>query len=437
MKKNVLWVTIAAAALIAANLACTLPGGSPTPVPGPTKAPATVPPTVPPTEPPTVPPTLPPTEPPMDTAATATPEPQTEAGAASLEIVNQSGIELWFAYISPSQSDEWGEDWLGDAIILDGESFVVQGIPEGVYDIRLEDESGQAVELAWEVTLEGESSWTVTGQASLEVVNNSSEIITFLYISPVESDTWGEDWLGDAVIDVGESLTVDAIPPGVYDIQAADGEDESIEMAYAVDMSGSQSWTVQGRMNLPSNAVLRFEDDFTDNRNDWGFDTEDENVFFMRPSGGEYCILIKSSEWTAWESYEPFRPDEFVAEVSCRVEGFNDASCGLGFGPDGDNLYWFEVSPFDQTFAVFLLEDDTWQDNLIEWTDSKAIDPDGANYLSMERIGGALSLYVNGVLVGEVDGSRFPTGRVGIGGSTYEDPDVTVCLDNLRVWRME
>jgi hypothetical protein len=109
----------------------------------------------------------------------------------------------------------------------------------------------------------------------------------------------------------------------------------------------------------------------------------------------------------------------------------------LGFGPDGDNLYWFEVSPYDQTYALFLLEEGAWQDNLVDWTESKVIDPSGMNFLSMERVGGTLSMYVNGILVDAVDGSRFPTGRIGIGGSTYEDGNVTVCLDNLRVWRME
>jgi hypothetical protein len=65
------------------------------------------------------------------------------------------------------------------------------------------------------------------------------------------------------------------------------------------------------------------------------------------------------------------------------------------------------------------------------------IDPTGSNYLSMERVGGVVFVYVNGVLVGQVNSDRFPTGRVGIGGSTYEQGGATVCLDNLRVWRLE
>jgi hypothetical protein len=31
----------------------------------------------------------------------------------------------------------------------------------------------------------------------------------------------------------------------------------------------------------------------------------------------------------------------------------------------------------------------------------------------------------------------FPTGRVGIGGATYEVAPVNICLDDLMVWRIE
>jgi len=48
-----------------------------------------------------------------------------------------------------------------------------------------------------------------------------------------------------------------------------------------------------------------------------------------------------------------------------------------------------------------------------------------------------VSLYVNAVLVGQVNSDRFPTGRLGIGGSTYDQGNATVCMDTLRVWRLE
>jgi hypothetical protein len=408
--KNKHWILLAIAVLVAVTLACGPSGGMPAVEEEPTAEPKA---------------TLPP-------ADTPVPEPQ----EATLEITNDSGVDVWYVYLSPSEADEWGDDWLGDDVIGGGETYTIAGIPEGVYDVKAEDQDNEVIEVAWEVDFEGDMTWDIIGLASLEVFNESEGMIAYLYISPSDSASWGDDWLGDDVIDAGGSYVVGDIPRGTYDIQATDLDEESIEVVYNVDLSGEHTWTVVGKALLPDNAVLRFEDDFSDNRNNWAPE-ETENVFYMPPADGEYCMLIKPSQFMAWEWYEPFRTDEFVAEVACAIEGAEDPSCGLGFGPDGDNLYWFEVSPFDQTFALFLLEDEAWQDKLVDWTVSRNIDPDGPNYLSMERVGGVVSLYVNGVLVGQVDSDRFPTGRIGIGGSTYEEDNATICMDDLRVWRLE
>jgi hypothetical protein len=371
-----------------------------------------------------------PTLPPVDTSTPA-------SQGATLEIINDSGAELWYVYLSPSQADQWGEDWLGDYWIGDGETYVIEGIPEGIYDVKAVDENQEVVEVWWDVDFGGKVTWTIVGLSLLEVNNDSDDTVAYLYISPSDSTSWGDDWLGGDMIQVGTSYVVSDIPRGVYDVKATDPDGDTVEILYNVSLYGQNVWTAVGKTRLPDNAVLRFEDDFQDNRNNWGLDTEGEKVFYMRPADGEYCILIKSNSFTAWEWYEPFRTDEFIAEVACRLEGAEDASCGLGFGPDEDNLYWFEVSPFDQAFALFLLEDGTWQDNLVDWTVSMNINPRGTNSLGMERVGGTVSLYVNGVFVGQVDSDRFPTGRVGLGGSTYEQGDGTACLDNLRVWRLE
>jgi hypothetical protein len=428
--KKIHWVLLAAGMLILVNLACGPSDATPTQEPWPTKEPEQ-------TE------QVEPTRAEPTPEPTSTPVPEAEATGGVLEVVNRSGTDIWYVYLSPSKADEWGEDWLGDDIIRDGETYVIEGVPDGIYDLRAVDKDGEAIEVAWEMDLEDQISLTITGtapaggMASLEVLNESDSVITYLYVSPTDSASWGEDVLGADVVEVQGSYVLDGIPPGSYDIQAADESDTVIESVFNVDLSGQRTWTVVGKTDLPANAVLRFEDDFSDNRNDWGFDTEGDEVYYMRPSDGEYCIQIKNNQFTAWEWYEPFRTDQFVAEVACTLSGAEDASCGLGFGPDGDNLYWFEVSPFDQTYALFLLENDSWQENLIEWTPSKNIDPGRSNYLSMERVSGMVSVYVNGVLLEQIENQRFSTGRIGIGGSTYEEANGTVCLDDLRVWRLE
>jgi hypothetical protein len=422
--KKTRWIWLAVAALVMATLACA--GGEETTTPQP-QAVVEVTPTMMPTNTPKPEPT-----------PTPKPEEPKEPEGATIEITNESGVDVWYVFLSPSHAEEWGEDWLGDdATILDGQTHIIAGIPEGLYDVMASDENGEAIEIWWEVDVEGDMTWTITGLSSLQVVNDTDEDVAYLYISPTDSDSWGDDWLGDEVIAAGDTYVVGDISPGTYDIKAVNLDDESIEIVYNIDIAGERTWTLVGKTSLPDNAVLRFEDDFEDNRNNWGSDTEGEDVYYKRPADGEYCILVKSENFTAWEWYESFRTGEFVAEVACSLSGAEDPSCGLGFGPDGDNIYWFEVSPSDQTFALFLLEDGTWQDNLVAWTVSRNINPTGTNYLSLQRVGGVVSLFINSVLVEQVNSDRFPTGRVGLGGSTYSDGNATICLDNLRVWRLE
>jgi hypothetical protein len=210
----------------------------------------------------------------------------------------------------------------------------------------------------------------------------------------------------------------------------------AIETLYNVALFGEQEWSVYGVAPVRDNAALHLEDDFTDNRNNWG-SVEPEDTSHAELAGGEYCLRIKASDSMAWEWYEPFRADEFIAEVSCYVDGEHDASCGLGFGPDSDNLLWFEVSAYDQYYRLRLLEEGVWQESLIHWSESKYIDPNGMNNLAIDRIEGYIAVLVNGIIVDEVWYDGFPEGRVGLGGSTYNSANATVCLDNLRIWRIE
>lgn len=276
---------------------------------------------------------------------------------------------------------------------------------------------------------------TVVAGALLEVINESGVELAELYISGVEDSSWGANQLSESIVP-GGSITIRALEEGTYDLKTAFADGSTAEIMYNVFLSGEDYWTVFGTEGLPDNAVLRFEEDFTDNRNNWGNSFSDE-VDYPVPADGQYCINIKVSDMTAWEWYEPFRTDEFLTEVQCSLDAGTDASCGLGFGPDGDNLFWYELDAETQSYAVHLLQDDAWQESLIGWTEDLHINPSGANYLALARIEGTLYVYANGMLINWVDTDLFPTGRVGIGGATYEDAPVNICLDDLMVWRIE
>ena len=421
--QKTLWILILLAAL---SLACSLVQSTPQ---------ATDTPTVPPTET---------SAPPTEAPATSTPKPTALPTATSapsgseseLEIVNDTQRDIWYVYLSPTDADSWGDDQLGATTIAAGESYTLSGISDGVYDLQVRDENDEAIQTVWGIEIYGSVTQVISAQATLEIDNLTDTTIAKLYVSPTDSDTWGQDWLnGDTIPPDGVYSLADA-GTGTFDLKVEDANEDAIETIYNVSLDGDYYWDIVGKVDLPSNAVLRFQDDFTDNRNNWG-NTSTDTVTYNPPANGEYCIDINTDQMTAWEWYEPFRPDQFVAEVGCNVEQGSDASCGLGFGPDGDNLYWFEVSPSDQTYALFLLLNDEWQDSLISWTESKNITTSGWNYLSIERVNGVFSVYINGILQGSLNSDHFPTGRIGLGGATYSDGSARICLDNLRVWRME
>jgi len=66
-----------------------------------------------------------------------------------ITIVNDTGYEVWYLYISSSDQDTWGEDWLdSDQVLSDGQSITIQMLyPLSVcnsYDIMLVDLDGDA-----------------------------------------------------------------------------------------------------------------------------------------------------------------------------------------------------------------------------------------------------------------------------------------------------
>jgi hypothetical protein len=210
---------IAAGALILAALAC----GGPTPAP-----PTAVPPTA-----------APPT---------AAPPTQTSSGMAELALRNDSGIAVCAVYISSTESDSWGDNWLtGNEAIQSGSSRNFQ-VPEGSYDLRADDCDGNLVAYHIGVDLAGSMTWSLDPlqRGPVQVVNNSSQEICYLYISPAESESWGPDWMGkETTIPAGSTRTFQ-VPMGNYDLRADDCDHNplDIQSGIAVNADGI-TWTLE------------------------------------------------------------------------------------------------------------------------------------------------------------------------------------------------
>ena len=77
------------------------------------------------------------------------------SATSSITIVNSTGYEVWYVFVSPVDSDEWGDDLLAsDQVLPNGDSFTY-ALPKPLhtnYDIRLIDLDDDAY-IKWRVNV--------------------------------------------------------------------------------------------------------------------------------------------------------------------------------------------------------------------------------------------------------------------------------------------
>ena len=187
----------------------------------------------------------------------------TSGPTTMLEIINDSGTDIWRLYVSPEASDQWGDDYLGDAVIAAGERFTLTGIPNGTYNVLVEGDLYNDIEIRFGVALDGLVTWRVTGRdgetVSLTMVNGSPFDVGYVYLTPNHSDQWGDDLLGGRVIAAGERLRVIGIGQGTYDVRAEDPNHELLGIwfdAQFYEAYGPKIWMVVGSGKTASLTIV-------------------------------------------------------------------------------------------------------------------------------------------------------------------------------------
>jgi hypothetical protein len=160
-------------------------------------------------------------------------------------IVNRSPEEICYVLISPSDSDSWGDDQLGENDTIAPGKRQTFSMPKDTYDIRAENCDEAAMVTAWELS----SNATVTAGESganvkLTVINDSSTEVCYIYISPTTGDDWGDDWMGEMESLPAGGLRAFYMKGNTYDLQAIDCEDNVLIEEYEVDLSSDLEWTL-------------------------------------------------------------------------------------------------------------------------------------------------------------------------------------------------
>jgi hypothetical protein len=65
-----------------------------------------------------------------------------------IDVINDTGYTMYYLYIK-QKSENWNSDLLGDYVLENGATFKVnlKNFPESIFDVRLEDEEGDAYSL--------------------------------------------------------------------------------------------------------------------------------------------------------------------------------------------------------------------------------------------------------------------------------------------------
>lgn len=224
MKKHVIGLIVAA--MLMAMLGC-IGGGTDTatPAPPPTQQETQAPPTREPTAEPTAAPT------------------QNAGGVGfTLTVNNRSHYDICYVYISSSDSDTWGQDWLDSDIIASGDRYTFD-VPAGTYDIMMTDCADTPIETAWEISDDLTLDIGGPGFVAVTVTNDLSDVnICYIYISPSSSDSWGSDLLGDKEVMPPDWSRIFFVAPDTYDFMAMDCDQNTLAEQRGVEVREDLTW---------------------------------------------------------------------------------------------------------------------------------------------------------------------------------------------------
>lgn len=178
-----------------------------------------------------------------------------------VDVTNATGEDIYYLFVSHSESDTWGDDMLGDEILPNGETYRVflSNQPSSIFDIQAKNEDSECFtymginvetmditvnpedidpdsirDFIGEVTLNG-SGGDFDGY--VDIMNHTGFIGQNLYIKQ-DSKTWGPDLLGEETLPDGSSFKVYVrnYPHSVFDIMMKD-EDSDTYSFFNIDIA--------------------------------------------------------------------------------------------------------------------------------------------------------------------------------------------------------
>jgi hypothetical protein len=170
-------------------------------------------------------------------------------------------------------------------------------------------------------------------------------------------------------------------------------------------------------------------DAFTSNDNNWLVGTQSSEYFDPLNrviADGRYRwdaqVNRDSSISRVWLG--EYKVSDFHLTVNCKHILGSRASSAWGVifrFQDSENYYWFRMTD-TKFFAFSVAEAGQWRD-VVEWTRTESIKPNGVNQLEVIARDTHFVFLINGQVVSEADDDRFGQGLVGLAIEGYKQGD--------------
>jgi serine/threonine protein kinase len=176
---------------------------------------------------------------------TVPPTPETFTGDFRLNINNLSPYDVCYVYISSVDNDSWGDDWLGEEQVIPSGGTFSFDVPEGSYDFLAETCDEATLHTGWNI--QSDISYDIGGAGLIPVwlFNSLDEEICYVFISPVTSDDWGQDWLGDIESIPAGGVRILFVNPDTYDFSARNCDEQEIGYQYDITVNDATDWILE------------------------------------------------------------------------------------------------------------------------------------------------------------------------------------------------
>ncbi|HUN24261.1 MAG TPA: hypothetical protein PK299_14110 [Anaerolineales bacterium] len=184
--------------------------------------------------------------------------PTAAVGTASITLRNTSNTRICYVYASPSNSEDYGANLLGNSPISAGSEFTFQ-IPAGeAYDLQVQNcNEGNLLE-EFDITLSAGETRTFdvasaaapTGSGEIELVNQTPASICNVYIVSASQSGWGDDLFASDLETLlpgqGYAFEVDT---GTYNLRAEDCDGKVVSEEFDIQVANGDQleWSAEGK----------------------------------------------------------------------------------------------------------------------------------------------------------------------------------------------